>query len=403
MHFEWIEHDQPNVKYGDIMTPDEYNERTLTAYTAKASASISRNDKSSTANQYSSKDSNQSRGELNKNLAFLADYKTLEEIESDLYDLTRDYIRVMGSPKIRLDSIRHLHHLMQLQETIDELSGGERHVLQNDIETLLAEYPWVSNEYRWYIKAVGLINILAVKWGLISSHRYAYRSTAALPTNGIELGEHARRQTMVFTIDTLWLAVMCTMLPLCQRIDEASQAFSGFVIARFIGLVRYLISLNYSSDFVMYKSIKGFCGLRDSEINFTQIRKKNIRQVSQQRGFKVDGSQENSLPQYAGLITSEHIERAKRGLKPKVSSGAKKMRMKLAVTIGFHTLDLPANFCKCMDSKADAVNLKLRELLCSFEEAYRLFEYSTLKAQLNQSLSSFDLQDSKIETPLALE
>jgi hypothetical protein len=29
-----------------------------------------------------------------------------------------------------------------------------------------------------------------------------------------------------------------------------------------------------------------------------------------------------------------------------------------------------------MNSKFDAVNLKLRDLLCSFEEAYRLFEYS---------------------------
>lgn len=338
-------------------------------------------------------------GELSKNLAFLADFKPLEELESDLYDITKDYKRAMGAPKIRLDSIRHFHHLMQMQEHFAEITKDEQNSLSKDIEALLNVYPWAMNEYRWYMKMIGLINILAVKWGLINPHRYAYRNLNEPPSNSIEASENSRRQTMAFTVDTLWLAVTCTLPPLFYKADETSQAFSGFVIARFIQLVRYLISLNFNADFCMYKNIRYYCGLSDYELEGIKVRKKKERIAIRQRGFSINGITKFNMPQYAGLISSEHIEKAKRGIRQKVNGKAKKMRVKLARTIGFHMLDLPANFCSCMNSRFDSVNLKLRGLLVEFEEAYRLFEYSITKHQAVLSIASLDIIDSNLQTP----
>jgi hypothetical protein len=320
---------------------------------------------------------NQVSGELGKNLVFLNDYKPIEEVESDLYDLTKDYKRYMGSPKIRLDSIQHFHHLMQLQDSFADLSESGRRTLQRDSEAVLKRYPWAMNEYRWYSKFIGLINILAVKWELVNAHRYAYRNFDLSPSNSAEANKHARQQTMVFTIDTVWLAVTCNSPPLCYQFDESAQAYSGYLIGRLIQLVRYLLSLNYNADFFMHPSIKGFTGFNNIELEVIKIRKKRKEKtMDKQRGFSISGAHELRLPQYAGLISSEHIERAKRGLKPSVSKKARKARRKIAESIGFHLLELPANFCKCMNSKFDDVNLKLRDLLCDFEEAYRLFEYS---------------------------
>jgi len=404
----WVEDVKPSkFKLEEIDTPDETKECTPSTFAGKPSSSISKSfsHKSSLTSVNQKQAFHQVSGELIKNLAFLNDYKPLEEVESDLYDLTRDYKKTMGSPRIRLDSIRHIHHLMQMQEHFYEITEPDRRTLQRDIEALLSAYPWALNEYRWYLKLLGLINILAVKWELINPHRYAYRNLCPPPTNSIEASEHARRQTMVFTVDTLWLAVTCTMPPLCHQIDDTSQAFSGFTIARFISLARFLISLNYNADFFMYKSIKGFCGLTGYEQDVLKVRKKKEREFGKQRGFSISGVPEFKLPQYAGLISSEHIEKAKRGIKPTINKAAKKTRVKLAGTIGFHVMDLPANFCKCMNTKFDAVNLKLRELLVNFEEAYRLFEYSTMKPQDTlMPMNSLNLNDSsKMETPRSVD
>lgn len=404
MIIAWIEDDgKPKVKFEGTQTPDRTLGSTPSTVTGRINLSLSRSisGKSSYTNTSNKPVFHQVSGELAKNLAFLADNKPIVEIESDLYDLTREYKKIMGSPRIRLDSIRHIHHLMQMQEHFYDLAEPERRGLQRDIESLLKMYPWALNEYRWYLKLIGLMNILAVKWEIINPHRYAYRNMGLLPTNSVEATEHARRQTMAFTVDTLWLAVTCTMPPLCDQIDEDSQAFSGFLIGRFIGLSRYLMSLNYNADFYMYKSIKGFCGLNDHEAEVIRIRKKREKKQNKQKGFSVDGVHELKLPQYAGLITSEHIERAKRGIKLTVSNKAKKMRVKLSATVGFHLLELPANFCKCMNSKFDAVNLKLRDLLTEFEEMYRLFEYSTCKPEANLPMNS--LKGSSPATPDSME
>jgi len=70
-----------------------------------------------------------------------------------------------------------MHHLYQLLQVEDTLSEYERMKIYGDLNEINSAYPAAMEEYLWIERAIGIINHLSIKWGVIDFKLYNYRNS----------------------------------------------------------------------------------------------------------------------------------------------------------------------------------------------------------------------------------
>lgn len=323
-------------------------------------------------------------GELGKNLAFVQQYKSLQELEIELFDLCRDYEAQFALRGVSLKCVRDMYHIAQLQDHAEDLLRGESREICRELETSLTAKPWTMGDYKWVERAFRFLNLLAMKWEVIDPNLYRYRNSLRPPVDPLQLHKYKIRQIWVFPLETLWFACSCTEPPLKKQIPTQLVALGKTLQSRTLELIRTIAGLNFRVNFKLNPNIKDYLGTKSEEEVLFHMRKRQIKPESHVPTISAMGEsigRSGDLQDVAQAIGQQALERGLRHKKAKINPNKHelKRRRQKAREIGFHLLELPAVLCKCMEQEEHTTNVRLKAQITNYELVFRVFECQFLR------------------------
>ena len=179
----------------------------------------------------------------------------IEQYEQRLFEATRVYTEVLGSPPVRFDCLEAMHHLVQLRKQEETLSPEQQRDLVMSTESALSANPLILEEYRLFERLVGISAGLMVKWNLTWLGRFSYRTVSTSfyqPSSSTE---------SLLTIDTFWLS---------QALGE--PPFSLSPLDELLILAK-LLQLHTVKTFTSLLSLnREFLGIPDNFPSFRRLR-----------------------------------------------------------------------------------------------------------------------------------
>ena len=335
-------------------------------------------------------------GELKKNLAFIQAYKSLPELEVELFDLCKEYQMQFTLRGVDLSSLKRMYPLTQLQNYRDDLRTSETLSLAEEVDKVLEQTPWALTDYKWIDRVFRFLNLLVMKWELIDANNYRYRNDTTVPTDPVRLHKYKMRQIWVFPLETVWLACIATDFPLRNKLPASLVSLARVVQLRSLELIRTVASLNHTVDYKLNPDIREFLGAKSEEEAIYHTKKRRIKPDSGQTlcamGERVDRSED--FHEVIKAVGQPTMERGLRHKPAKIKPGKNeaKIRYERARQIGFHLLELPAVLCKCMEHDFHTVNLRLKSQLQNYDCIFRVFECQMLRLA-EPNLSAFGTCD----------
>jgi hypothetical protein len=323
-------------------------------------------------------------GELKKNLAFIQQYKSLQELEIELFELCKDYEAQFALRGVSLDCVRQMYHVAQLQEHADDLLREESKVICSELESSIAAKPWTMSDYKWVERAFRFLNLLTMKWELIDPNLYRYRNSLRPSPDPFQLHKYKMRQIWVFPLETLWFACSCTELPLRKQLPVQLIALGKTLQIRTLELIRTIAGLNFRVNFKLNPNIREYLGTKSEEEVLYHMRKKQMKPESQvptlsAMGERIRGAED--LQEVVKAVGQVALERGLRNKKAKIKPSKREMKLRHQKSreIGFHLLELPSVLCKCMEKEVHSTNVRLKAQLTDYEMVFRVFECHFLR------------------------
>ncbi|CAG9330925.1 unnamed protein product [Blepharisma stoltei] len=188
----------------------------------------------------------------------------LDYYEIVLYELCKKFNLELSSSCLSSKSISKIHHVYRLKSMEDELSISQRNSLNANLEAILDSHPRTYNEYILFAETLKFISAMAIKWGIVSIDNYAYRVTGrGLNVKLLDLKEI---NNDIFTMETLWLALMVYREPLSKIADDQVNQYAMLLNDTICKLVNEFLSLNRNCDFEAVKSIAGLVASKNPEV-----------------------------------------------------------------------------------------------------------------------------------------
>jgi hypothetical protein len=255
--------------------------------------------------------------------------ESIHVYEAGLYKICKVYNLDLSGNEMKLEHLGSMHHIYQLKQMEPDLSEEDTATLSLNIEDVIDKKPSALTQYRLYAEITRLVSALCIKWGVARFEDYRYRYSAKVCN--VKILDLSHLNADVFTVEALWLAVVCRFSPLSEMVDATVKQYAKLVRLTMDRVVNAIVSLNLEADFYATPSIQGYYAARFPRIAATQ----------------------HWHPDYIALPT-EH-----------------------------HQLSQPEGFmASCFKDKYQKVNLQLKRLLQDFELSYRCFERALISCLL---------------------
>ena len=319
-------------------------------------------------------------GELRNNINFVQKFKTIQELEMELFEICRAYEEQFQGRGVDLQCLRQIFHISQLQSYRGSITNSEKLEVETEVEASLTDSPWALRDYKWIERVFHFLNLLVMKWELIDPNLYRYRNAIVPPTDPMQIHKYKKRQIWVFPIETVWFAIQCSESSLRNQLTPQLVALAKTLEINTLRLISVVASLNFKVNFELHRNIRDFLIVKSDEEMIYHIKAKYGRRKCSEMSLNAMGEsvfRTEDLHSVAMAVGQQPYERSKynKPVKPKITSSELKLRYAKAKEIGFHLLELPSVLCRCMESEMHTTNANLRSQLSEYEKMFRSFEY----------------------------
>ena len=154
-----------------------------------------------------------------------------------------------------LDSIMIIHQTYQKLSIEQYLTEQEKNSLYEDVTAATTAYPFALEEYIWIERAVNLLNILGMKWGILDARNYKFRKERNTYVDSVEKMTYINMLSSFFNMETLWFAHAARQPPL-NMVLPRQVIYSGLDVQRqLLNLIKFMVNLNSNVSFETYFEI----------------------------------------------------------------------------------------------------------------------------------------------------
>jgi hypothetical protein len=255
--------------------------------------------------------------------------ESIHVYEAGLYKICKVYNLDICGDEMDLELLDNMHHIYQLKQMELDLSEEDCAALHLNIEDVIDWKPKALTQYKLYVEITRLVSALCIKWGVARYEDYSYRYSARVCN--VKMLDMSHLNADVFTVEALWLAVVCKFSPLSEMVDFTVKQYAKLVRLTMNRVVKAIVSLNFEADFQATPSIQGYYAAKYPKIAATQHWQPDCIALP---------TEHHQLSQPEGVIAS------------------------------------------CFKSKYQKVNQQLKRLLEDFELCYRSFERALISCLL---------------------
>lgn len=234
--------------------------------------------------------------------------------------------------------------------------------IYGDLNEINSAYPAAMEEYLWIERAIGIINHLSIKWGVIDFKLYNYRNSKWEPQDNLQRLEAANLRRNVFSMETLWFAHSSRQPPLNMIVSKKVSFLAVELQRQVLNLLKFMVKQNEHINYSTFPTIH----------DFLSVDPKNTNKLETGQEFTVVGKK-TQLGK-AVIPDSQKIVHIK-----KRTPDEKRLRYSKQKEVGFHLFEFPSFWCKCRERPYHTANFRLKEMLIDFEIIYRDFEQSFFK------------------------
>jgi hypothetical protein len=174
--------------------------------------------------------------------------------EVALYRITKDYRSHFEGAELTIGHLASIHHIYKLQQMEPELAPDEISTFNLNLHQVLSRDPNIQLEHKLYFDIAALVSSLSVKWGIVKFKRFSYRYASRVAD--VKLLDMSKLNEDVYTVETLWLAVMLSYSPLNHIVDRNVIQYGEVLRRAMDDVIGAIVQLNSEADFERTPSLE---------------------------------------------------------------------------------------------------------------------------------------------------
>ena len=139
--------------------------------------------------------------------------------------------------------------------------------IYSDLNEVNEAYPTAMEEYLWVERAIGVINHLCIKWGVIDFKLYTYRNSKWEPADNLQKVEAENLRRNIFSMETLWFAHSSRQPPLNMIVSKKASFLAVELQRQMLNLLKFMVKQNESVNFSAFPNIHDFLSIDPKNAN----------------------------------------------------------------------------------------------------------------------------------------